>query len=100
VTRAGARLERPSGWARRMTQLREVPAPSVEMTRRGRRLRFRPYRLPADFDLRDHGTRVREFSRAFVTSVTRSLDDYRVAVGYVVRRFDRRGRSPATAYDQ
>jgi hypothetical protein len=100
VTRAGARLERPSGWARRMTELREVPAPSVEMTRRGRRLRFRPYRLPADFDLRDHGTRVREFSRAFVTSVTRSLDDYRVAVGYVVRRFDRRGRSPATAYDQ
>ncbi|HWM88049.1 MAG TPA: hypothetical protein VNO33_19485 [Kofleriaceae bacterium] len=100
VARAGAALERATGWALRMTALREVPAPAVVATRRGRRMVFRPYRLPSDFDLRDHGARVREFGRAFVDSVTGAIRDYRVAVAYVVRRFDRRGRSPATAYDQ
>lgn len=95
----GAPLARPTGWAARMTALREVPAPSVESTWRGRRVRFRSYRLPAGFDLRDHAVRVREFARAYVSPVTASLDDYRAAVAYVVRRFDRKRRAPATAYD-
>lgn len=83
-----------SGWAQRMTGLREVPAPVVI---RGR-LEFRRFRLPDDFDMRDHAARVRELSRAFVAPVVRNVADYRASVAYVVDRFDRRGRRAVTDY--
>lgn len=98
--RAGCARPRPTGLALRMTALRAVPAPAVVATWRGRSVRFRPYALPANFDLRDHAMRVREFGRAFVTPVTRDLADYRAAVAYVVAHFDRRGRAPVTDYDR
>ena len=53
---------------------------------------FRPFRLPPDFDVRDHPARVRALGDAFVARVVRSLDAYRASVTYVARRFDRRDR--------
>ena len=99
AARAGAPTP-ATGWAARMTGLRELPAPVVV---RGRRrapvVDFRPFRLPPGFDMRDHEARVRELGRAFVRPITGSVADYRAAVGYVVRRFDRRRRPAVTAYD-
>jgi hypothetical protein len=84
-----------------MTGLREVPAPAVVRDRRGGpQVVFRPHALPAGFDMRDHDARVRELGRAFVEPVTGTVADYRAAVEYVVRRFDRRRRMPATVYDR
>ncbi|HUS66840.1 MAG TPA: hypothetical protein VMZ28_20020 [Kofleriaceae bacterium] len=83
-----------TGWAQRMTALREVPAPVVS---RGK-IAFRPYRLPDDFDMRDHAARVRELGRAFVAPVVRNLADYRASVTYVVDRFDRRSRRVVIDY--
>jgi len=64
-----------------------VPAPVLEGRPGARRLAFRPYRLPPRFDMRDHAARVRELGAAFVTSVTRDPDDFRVAIEWVERRF-------------
>lgn len=75
------------GLVRRLTGLTEVPAPEVVRSAGGRRLVFRPYRLPPGFDIRDHAARVTEFRRAFVESVTGSEEDYQAAVDYVERRF-------------
>lgn len=68
---------------RKLPSAKALPAPVIE---RGA-LAFRPYPLPAGFDFRDHDTRVAVFGRAFVTSVTGSLGDYRVATDWVIRRF-------------
>ncbi len=62
---------------------RTIPAPVIE---RGK-LVFRPFRLPPEFDIRDHATRVDAFGRAFVTSITGSLEDYRIATDWVLARF-------------
>ena len=56
----------------------------------GGKLEFRPFALPPGFDFRDHDTRVESFGRAFVTAVTGSLADYRVASEWVRARFARK----------
>jgi hypothetical protein len=53
----------------------------------GGKLVFRSFRLPSGFDLRDHDIRVEAFGRAFVSSVTGSVADYRIAQAWVVGRF-------------
>jgi len=68
---------------RKLPSAKSVPAPVVE---RGK-LAFRAFALPPGFDLRDHAARVDAFGRAFVTSVTANLDDYRVARDWVIARF-------------
>jgi hypothetical protein len=88
----------PSALGRRLTEPGRVPAPIIEPSGRGRRVAFRLYRLPAGFDMRDHEARVREFGRAFVDSLTGSLDDYRTAVAYTVARFGRSGEVVDIAY--
>ena len=80
--RRGARR---GGVIGRLTAVRDVPAPAIEHGR----LVHRGYTLPPDFDMRDHDARVREFSRAFVTSVTGSRADYEIAADYVRRRYAR-----------
>jgi hypothetical protein len=71
---------------RKLPAAKAVPAPRVE---RGK-LVFKPFPLPAGFDMRDHGPRVDAFGRAFVTSITGSLADYRVARDWVITRFGQR----------
>ena len=115
------RPARARGLAHKMTAVRAVPAPVVRHGREGgargwrargggargwrggagreARLQFQSYRLPDDFDMRDHAQRVREFGRAYVTAVTATVADYLVAVDYVVTRFDRHHRPPVTDYD-
>ncbi|MGN6110339.1 MAG: hypothetical protein ACTHU0_34870 [Kofleriaceae bacterium] len=68
---------------RKLPAARALPAPVIE---RGA-LVFRPFALPAGFDLRDHDARVELFGRAFVTSVTRSRADYGIAKSWVVAQF-------------
>jgi hypothetical protein len=65
-----------------------LPAPAIVKGK----LRFRPYPLPDDFDLRDHEPRVAVFGRAFVTSVTGSPADYAIATAWVRSRFGKRRR--------
>jgi hypothetical protein len=81
----GRRTARESALVRRLTTLKAVPAPVIE---RGH-LRFRPYSLPAGFDMRDHAARVRELTRAFVDPIVADETCYRVAVEYVISRFGR-----------
>jgi hypothetical protein len=83
---------------RRFSSLRAVPAPAIERGLLGRRLVYRPHRLPDGFDLRDHDARVREFGAAFVSSVTGSLDDYRAAVAFVASRFGRAGERASAQF--
>src|SRR6185312_16908186 len=65
---------RPQPWAlRRLLAIRAVPAPVID----GRHVTLAPFSLPRGFDMRDHDTRVAAFGRAFVDSVTGSIDDYR-----------------------
>lgn len=68
---------------RKLPEAKALPAPVIE---RGK-LAFRSFSLPPGFDFRDHDTRVEAFGRAFVSSVTGSLDDYRVATAWVIRKF-------------
>lgn len=68
---------------RKLPEAKALPAPVIE---RGK-LVFRSFSLPPGFDFRDHDTRVEAFGRAFVSSVTGSLDDYRVATAWVIRKF-------------
>ncbi len=68
---------------RKLPAATSIPAPVV---RRGK-LSFRPFALPDGFDLRDHATRVEQFGRAFVASVTSSPSDYRIARDHVLTRF-------------
>ena len=68
---------------RKLPVAKAIPAPVIE---RGK-LAFRPFALPPDFDFRDHDARVDAFGRAFVASVTGSLEDFQVATAWVVRRF-------------
>lgn len=96
--RSPGRVRRSGGLLAHLLVPSTVSAPRVLSTPRGRRLVFRPFALPAAFDLRDHDARVEAFGRAFVTSVTSSLDDYRVAVRWVVERFGEPGEVPRVAY--
>jgi hypothetical protein len=68
---------------RKLPAAKALPAPVIEKGE----LRYRSFALPPGFDFRDHDTRVEAFGRAFVTSVTGSLDDYRVAVQWVRERY-------------
>lgn len=68
---------------RKLPAAKSVPAPVVT---RGK-LVFKPYALPAGFDLRDHAARVDHFGRAFVSAVTSSPSDYRIARDHVLARF-------------
>ncbi len=68
---------------RKLPVAKSIPAPVIE---RGK-LAFRPFPLPAGFDFRDHDARVEAFGRAFVSSVTGSLDDFRVATTWILRKF-------------
>lgn len=78
---------------------RAVRAPRVERGLLGRRrLAFRNHPLPAGFDVRAHATRVAEFGRAFVTSVTGSRDDYQAALDHVLQRFGQRGERVPLVY--
>lgn len=80
--------KKSGGLGSKLFALREVDAPIIERDRKERkRLAFQSYKLPRDFDIRDHETRVREFGRAFVSSVTASREDYQVATDYAVKRF-------------
>lgn len=77
----------PWSW---LFRARSVPAPVVVSGKAGRRTEFRPFPLPADFDLRDHDARVLHFGQAFVLSVTGTREDYQAAVEYVQRRLGTR----------
>ncbi len=90
----GAPGAREPALVKRLSSVRAVPAPVVTRNLLGRRLTFKPFAMPAGFDMRDHDTRVREFGRAYVTSVTGDLDDYRCATDYIIRRFGKPGERP------
>lgn len=78
---------------------RAVRAPRVERgLLGGRRIAFRNHPLPRGFDVRAHASRVAEFGRAFVRSVTGSRDDYQAAVDHVLARFGERGEREAMVY--
>lgn len=78
---------------------RVVRAPRVVRSLLGtRRLTFRHHPLPPGFDVRAHATRVAEFGRAFVTSVTGSREDYQAAVDHVLLRFGERGERAPLVY--
>ncbi len=80
----------PVGRLERLLSARHIVAPRVEGRPGERRLVFRPSPLPAGFDLLDHDARVRVFGEAFVSSVTRSREDYRVAQRWVTDHYGRR----------
>jgi hypothetical protein len=86
-TRGGKR----SALLERLVSVRAVPAPVIEHRGSSTRVVMRPFALPEGFDMRDHATRVDAFGRAFVSSVTGSMADYRAAVLHVLRRFGRKG---------
>jgi hypothetical protein len=79
---------------RRLLAIRAVPAPVIA----DGRVTLAPFALPAGFDLRDHAARVALFGRAFVDSVTRSVDDYRSAAAHVTARYGRKSERPDIAY--
>src|SRR5688572_9621064 len=80
---------------KRLSEIRAVPAPVVTRTLFGKRkIAFKPFAMPRGFDMRDHDTRVREFGRAYVSSVTGDLDDYRAATAFIVDRFGKPGERP------
>lgn len=68
---------------RKLPAAKAIPAPVIE---RGK-LEFRSFALPTGFDFRDHDARVEAFARAFVTSVTGSIEDFQVATAWVKRKF-------------
>ena len=82
-----------NGLRRWFTRMSSVDAPVVE----GGKLRSRVYRFPSHFDVRDHRARSQHFAQAFVTSVTGSAADFRVAVAEVIRRWPP-GAPPAYAH--
>ncbi len=53
-----------------MARLRSVEAPRIVERKGGLELVFAPYPLPRGFVMEDHEARVREFGKAFVTSIT------------------------------
>lgn len=68
---------------RKLPVAKSIPAPVIE---RGK-LAFRAFTLPPNFDFRDHDGRVEAFGRAFVSSVTGSLEDFRVATTWILDKF-------------
>jgi hypothetical protein len=68
---------------RKLPVAKSIPAPVIE---RGK-LAFRAFPLPPGFDFRDHDARVEAFGRAFVSSVTGSLEDFRVATTWILQKF-------------
>ena len=68
---------------RKLPAAKSLPAPVIA----NGKLAFKPFPLPPGFDIRDHAARVDVFGRAFVTSVTGSLADYRIATAWVRARF-------------
>jgi hypothetical protein len=84
----GSRVPRArDGVFARVTRVRSVDAPRIVAGRRGLSLVFRPYALPAGFEMGDHDARVLHFDRAFVQSLTRTLAEYHAAMRYVGKRF-------------
>jgi hypothetical protein len=77
------RTQPPDSPPHPMNQPKSVLAPQIQASQ----LTFKPHKLPSDFDMRDHGKRVRHFGEAFVSSVTSSPHNYQVAVEWVVNRY-------------
>lgn len=94
-----ARYQPRRGWLGLMTRPRSVPAPVIVGSGASRKLHFAPFSLPADFDMRNHDSRVAAFGAAFVQSVTGSPADYRVALDYLWQRFAANEERPRTSYD-
>jgi len=88
------------GWIGMMTRFRSVPGPAIVGPSSRRRLEFRKFALPRDFDLRNHDSRVAAFGAAFVESVTGSIDDYLVAIDYLHRRFADSEPAPSVSYNR
>jgi hypothetical protein len=90
----GRKSPREAALVTRLSSVKEVPAPVIARGLLGaRRVAFRAYAMPPGFDMRDHDARVREFGRAFVTSITQDPDDYRTAAEWVIARFGKRGET-------
>ena len=89
--RGGAIPVWPERFAR-VTRLKSVDAPRIE----AQALKFRSYPLPAGFDIRNHRARTERFGHAFVTAVTGTIGDYKVAVEEVMKRY---GRSSPPRFD-
>jgi hypothetical protein len=77
------------GFIGRFMSIKAVPAPTLVGKGPRRHVEFRPYEFPDHFDMRNHRDRVTYFGDAFVSSVTRSVDDYVIATDYVRNRFGR-----------
>jgi hypothetical protein len=86
----GREERRAPAWIERLIAVRSIPAPVVERSGGARRLVFRPFPLPEGFEMRDHPRRVEAFGRAFVSSVTGEVEDYRAAMEWVLGRFGRK----------
>jgi hypothetical protein len=88
----GPPAAREHALVKRLSGIKAVPAPVIVRSLLGkRRVAFKPFAMPPGFDMRDHDTRVRELGRAYVSSVTGDLDDYRAAVAFVTDRFGKPG---------
>jgi hypothetical protein len=70
-------------WRVRFTRMKKVEAPVI----RGEKLVLEPFALPRDFEVRNHGQRTELFGQAFVSSITGSIKDFKVAVADVSKRF-------------
>lgn len=77
---------------------RAVLAPAIERGWRGRRVVFRPRRLPAGFDIRGHAGRVEVFGELFVRSLTRDRADYQAAVDFALARCGEPGERHPVRY--
>lgn len=78
---------RRAGLLAKLGQMRQVPAPVVVEERGERKVVFRAFKLPSNFEMRDHDARVKWFGQAFVMAVTNNLADYQAAKEYVEHRF-------------
>jgi hypothetical protein len=89
-----APTRQPPALIRRLLAVRDLPAPVVE----DGQVVIRPFVLSPGFDLRDHDARVAELGRAFVTSVTTRVEDYRHACTHVLARWGRPGEQLVIDY--
>lgn len=78
---------RRAGLLAKLGRMRQVLAPVVLEERGERKVLFRPFKLPSNFEMRDHDARVKWFGQAFVEAVTKNPADYQAATDYVLRRF-------------
>ena len=81
-----SKVPAPGATRSKLPTATSLPAPVVEAGA----LAFKPFKLPPGFDFRDHATRVEVFGRAYVSSVTRTPDEYGVATAWVRTKFRRK----------